>query len=121
VALGPRADRSDEFLGHGWTLVSRHALPEGLLTPRQRRLLDMLDVRIAHVTPGAVPDAYVDIDGEYDLWFRRTGRKAFLQRPDGYVFGAVSTVEELPALLDSLAERLSATGWSGVPDLRARA
>ncbi|MFB9465862.1 bifunctional 3-(3-hydroxy-phenyl)propionate/3-hydroxycinnamic acid hydroxylase [Streptomyces cinereospinus] len=112
VAFGTRVDRLDQFLTPGWTLVSRHAVPEELFDARQRRLLEELDVTFVHVTPGDVPDAYLDIDGEYDLWFRQNGQKAFLQRPDGYVFGGVPSVDQVPALLDLLVDRLVEHGWS---------
>ena len=66
----------------------------------------------AHVSRGATAQ-FVDIDGEYDMWYRNTGRKAFLIRPDHYVFGSVQTMEELPSLLDDLAESLARHGWQG--------
>ena len=45
------------------------------------------------------------------MLYRNTGRKAFLVRPDHYVFGSVRTVEDLPALIDELAAALDTHGW----------
>src|SRR5882757_11272108 len=91
--------------------AARPALPAGLLGPRQQELLRALDIQIVHATRGAVPGSYLDIDGEYDLWFRQTGRKAFVERPDNYIFGTVRHLDELPMLLDALAEALATHGW----------
>ena len=110
VARGRRVDRLDQFVKPGWRIVSRHPVPQSLFNDRQRKLMSALEIEIAHVSRGATAQ-YGDIDGDYDLYYRRTGRKAFLQRPDHYVFGSVRTIEDLPALLDDLADALSASGW----------
>ena len=47
------------------------------------------------------------------MLYRKTGRKAFLVRPDHYVFGSVSRIEELPTLLDELAKSLAQHSWHG--------
>ena len=113
VARGRRVGRLDEFVKPGWRIVSRHPVPHSLFNDRQRTLLSVLGVEFAHVSRGAGAQ-YGDIDGDYDLWYRRTGRKAFLQRPDHYVFGSVETLDDLPALLDDLAAALAASGWRGL-------
>ena len=74
--------------------------------------MSKLKIQTAHVSRGATAQ-YIDIDGEYDMLYRNTGRKAFLVRPDHYVFGSVRTMEELPSLLDELAESLTRHGWHG--------
>ena len=113
VALGRRIDRLDQFQKQGWKIISRHPVPASLFNSRQHELLAALDIDFAHVSRGASAQ-YADIDGEYDLWYRETGRKAFLLRPDNYVYGSVRTIEELPALLDELGDALIANGWHGV-------
>ena len=112
VALGKRVDRLDEFLKSGWRIVSRHPVAPGLFNERQRAILDRLGVETAHVSRGANAQ-YVDIDGEYDRLYLHTGRKAFLLRPDNYVFGSAATMEDLPALVDELAAVLAEKGWHG--------
>ena len=114
VAFGGRIDRLDEFLRPGgWRIVSRHPVPLTLFDGRQRDLISALQMDLLHVSRGALPGScsYVDIDGDYDIWFRKANRKAFLQRPDNYVFGTARTIEELPVLLDKLAGSLAASGW----------
>lgn len=110
VALDGRVDLLDQFVGTGWRIISRHAVSEEIFDGQQKNLLSQLGVSIAHVSRGPGPDYFVDIDAEYDLWFRTTGRKAFLVRPDNYVFGSVATVTDLPSLVDELAESLKKAG-----------
>jgi 2-polyprenyl-6-methoxyphenol hydroxylase-like FAD-dependent oxidoreductase len=111
VALGARVDRLDQFQKAGWRILARHTVPDTLFNARQRALLSVLDMEIAHISRGAGADHFVDIDAEYDLWFRTTGRKVFVLRPDNYVFGSARTIGELPALLDELAGCLASSGW----------
>ena len=112
VARGRQVDRLDEFLDLGWSIVSRHPISPALFNDRQRALLESLKMQTAHVSRGATAQ-YVDIDGEYDMLYRMTGRKAFLVRPDHYVFGSVETMEELPGLVDELGVALAGFGWPG--------
>ena len=114
VAMHGRVDRLDNQFPHpGWRIVSRHPVPEDLFDHRQRALMSALKIQIAHISRGPGADHFIDIDGEYDLWFRKAGLKAFVQRPDNYVFGTAKTVGELPALLDELATSLERSGWHG--------
>jgi 2-polyprenyl-6-methoxyphenol hydroxylase-like FAD-dependent oxidoreductase len=113
VALDTRVDRLDEqFPTRGWRIVSRHPVPRDLFDERQLRLLDSLDMQFAHISRGAHgTTSFYDIDAEYDRWYLGTGRKVFLERPDHYVYGTAATVEEVPALVDELADALARHGW----------
>ncbi len=113
VAYGRELGRLDEFLNTGgWSIVSRHPVLPSLFNQRHLDLMAKLHIQTAHVSRGATAQ-YIDIDGEYDMLYRNTGQKAFLIRPDHYVFGSVSAVEELPSLLDELGDVLSKHGWQG--------
>ena len=70
-----------------------------------------LDIDIVHVSRGPGPGYFLDIDGEYDRWFQTHDVRAFVQRPDGYVFATARSVEELPAVIDELAAVLAEHGW----------
>ncbi|MGH3499527.1 MAG: bifunctional 3-(3-hydroxy-phenyl)propionate/3-hydroxycinnamic acid hydroxylase [Nocardioidaceae bacterium] len=115
VAAGTRIDLLDNHFDNdvSWRLAFRHTIPDGLFTARQQRLLDSLNMQYAHIHRGMTDDdAYLwDIDAAYDDWYRSTGVKAYIERPDRYIFGAVKTTDELPALVDELAEVLAANGW----------
>ena len=110
VGSDGRADRLDEFES-GWHIVTRHAVQGELFNEDQRGVLEELDMSFAHVSRGPGPDYYIDLDGEYDLWFRKHGVRAFIVRPDKYVFGAVAELDELPELVDRLADSLAEAGW----------
>ncbi|PRY41269.1 bifunctional 3-(3-hydroxy-phenyl)propionate/3-hydroxycinnamic acid hydroxylase [Umezawaea tangerina] len=111
VVKSGAVERLDDAVGPGWRIVSRHRVDRTIFTPEQRRFLDRLGVRFAHVTPGAAEGALVDLDIDYDRWFRANGRKAYVERPDHYVFGTAEKIEDLPALVDELAASLAAAGW----------
>ena len=106
-------NRLDQFLKRGWTMLTRHPVPDALFNARQRTVLSALPLQIAHVSRAAGPH-FIDLDADYDLWFRTSGRKAFIVRPDTYIFGSARTIEELPGLIDTLADALIAHGWLGL-------
>jgi hypothetical protein len=58
---------------------------------------------------GVALDQLDDLDGRLTAWFDDHGVEAVLVRPDGYVFGAVEAIEELPALVADLRSHLSIT------------
>ncbi len=107
-----RVDLLDEFLEPGWTLITRHPLSQAGLNEEQQALIDDLSVQVAHVSRAAGTEHFMDIDGDYDIWFQATGQRAFLVRPDHYVFGAAESMKDIPALLDSLKQKLSNHGWA---------
>ena len=116
VAWHSCVDRLDELLKPGWKVVSRHLVPKDLFDARQQSLIDALKMDFAHVSRGTQldSDSFFDIDGDYDSWFERTRRKAFLQRPDNYVFGTAQTIEDIPALIDELGRSLAESGWKAL-------
>lgn len=123
VVAGNRVDLLDNHFDQqaSWRLVSRHTIPHDLLTAHQE-LLDSLNMQFAHIHRGMTEDeAYLwDIDADYDAWYRSKGVKAYIERPDRYIFGAVTTMDELPALLDELAEVLIASGWLAARDVTSK-
>ena len=118
VALGTHVNRLDNLLDpRAWRIVSRHPIPADLFNDRQRQLLDSLRMQFAHVSRGASGDSsFWDIDGDYDSWYLSAGRKAYIERPDRYVFGTAETLDDLPALVDQLGVALSRYGWHAAYD-----
>jgi len=119
VALGNRAARLDDLLPpRSWRLVSRHPVPMDLFDEQQRALIESLGLQFAHVSRGAhLETSFYDIDAEYDEWFMTTGRKAFIERPDHYVFGTAETIADVPGLLDDLGRALAEYGWRAAGEL----
>lgn len=91
------------FQPKGFTVVSTVADPRSVLSAAQLRGLERLRTTFAHVgapgTPGADAD---DVDGAYRDHFDRHGVAAVVARPDFYVFGAATRMDDLPALVDRL-------------------
>ena len=97
----------DDHLEGGWQLVTRHPIDLGVLSPEHRLLVHQLGIQFAHVTPGVDnDDAFLDLDATYGLWFRDNNCTIVLQRPDFYVFGTAADSNDLPRLLDQLAEKV---------------
>ena len=113
VALERHVDRLDNLLPRfGWRIVSRHPIPRELFDERQLQFIDSLDMQFVHASRGAGGDtSFWDIDAQFDAWYQRTGRRAFLERPDHYVFGTATNIEDVPGLIDELGGVLAEYGW----------
>ncbi len=99
----------DLFPGHGYVLLSTVANPRESLSDTQLAWLETFGTRIVHVgAPGDPHADAIDIDGEYARYFAAHGIEVMIVRPDFYVFGA-STLDSLPALVESLRHGLYAT------------
>ena len=109
-----RVELLDDFLDSSWTILTRHEVPMSLLNDRQKHIVATLPIQIAHCSRGGGAH-FVDLDADYDLWFRTTGQKAFVVRPDSYIYGSVATNEELPELIDHLGDALTSHGYQGIP------
>ncbi len=105
-----KINRLDDFLRPGWMILARHPVPQTIFNARQQAVLSALSIQVAHVSRGT-GDHFIDLDADYDLWFRASGRKFFIVRPDAYIFGSAASLETLPALVDALADSLFAHGW----------
>lgn len=116
AALRGKIGLLDDFLQPGWKLITRHDLDMNTLTDRQKDLVSRVKLQVAHVSRGAQPgsDSFKDLDGDYDTWYMQNGLKAFLQRPDNYVFSVARTMEEIPLLLDDLGTQLVANGFKNL-------
>lgn len=106
----------DDFLAPGWKLISRHAVDQSGFTERQKELVATLSLQFAHVSRGAQPNSasFKDLDGDYDDWYMGHGLRAFLQRPDNYLFGVAKTMQDVPGLLDELGTCLTKHGYRGL-------
>ncbi len=100
IRLGRGEGRFDDVVGHGFVLLTRRAAD--LPAPHV-----VFPGRLA--AHGVALDQVDDLDGRLTAWFDEHGLEAVLVRPDGYVFGAVPALDELPALLDELHSHLFIT------------
>jgi flavoprotein hydroxylase len=88
--------RFDDVVGRGWTLVSPAGDPIEALDTETRAYFASLGGIGAHVAPGG---AVHDLDGTYARWFEAAGTAIVLQRPDFYLFGTGTRLDEAKALV----------------------
>lgn len=101
-----KRDRLDTLFPHRFLIVSLQD-PTPYLDRDTLAFLKHLDCGIAVLGEGASGDAAArDIDGTQTTYLRDNGMAAYIRRPDFIAFGSVSALDELPALLRSLRERL---------------
>ncbi len=99
--------RFDDVLGKGFALICLSGDPRHALDADQHDFLASIGAVVVTLDP-AVDGAIVDVDGVLGEYLRGLGRVAVLARPDGYGFGSVERLEELPDLVADLRARLAA-------------
>jgi 2-polyprenyl-6-methoxyphenol hydroxylase-like FAD-dependent oxidoreductase/catechol 2,3-dioxygenase-like lactoylglutathione lyase family enzyme len=107
--------RFDDVVGRGLQLIVADGDPLAELSSEHRALIDTLDMTVASLD-AAVPRGVQDVDGRLTAWLREHGVHAVLVRPDFYVFGSVSSAEDLPALLEDLQSQLHIRGAVAMSD-----
>ena len=85
--------RLDDLAGRNFVLIGRGPMPP--LDERQSRLLGVWTIDLAAV-------GSADLDGRYQSFLDEHGLRAILVRPDFYVFGGVSSLDQVGRLLDEL-------------------
>jgi 2-polyprenyl-6-methoxyphenol hydroxylase-like FAD-dependent oxidoreductase/catechol 2,3-dioxygenase-like lactoylglutathione lyase family enzyme len=100
VRMHGRAGRLNDLVSNGVVLIARRS-PE--LPEEHAAFLDWIGADVVAL------DALEDLDGRLTAWFDRHAIEAVLIRPDHYVFGAVTALDSLPALVDDLRLQLAIT------------
>jgi 3-(3-hydroxy-phenyl)propionate hydroxylase len=114
----------DEFTGSGFRLVVRHDANATAVEPGLREHLadggfPLQVVRLVGAGALCGNDEYREQHQVLDAWLRRHSCEAVLARPDHYVFGGVSTADEVGRLLSSARRQLAdATSSMSVAALR---
>jgi 2-polyprenyl-6-methoxyphenol hydroxylase-like FAD-dependent oxidoreductase/catechol 2,3-dioxygenase-like lactoylglutathione lyase family enzyme len=100
VRLRGRSGRFNDLVSDGFVLLARRSSP---LADAQARFLDSIGADVVAL------DELEDLDGRLTGWFDEHRLEAVLLRPDHYVFGAVTALDSLPALIDELRGKLAIT------------
>ena len=102
----------DQVVGTGFVIASTVPM-DSVLDAESLAIADVLGARFVQFvesgatrTPSDVVTVLVDVDATYLSWLQSGGYEVVVTRPDNYVFGAVGSVAELPALLGELAQKL---------------
>jgi catechol 2,3-dioxygenase-like lactoylglutathione lyase family enzyme len=106
VRLRGRAGRFNDLVSDGFVLIARRQ-PE--LGEEQAAFLDWIGADVLAL------DELEDLDGRLTAWLDEHGIEAVLIRPDHYVFGAVTALDSLPALVDELRAQLAITSEGASP------
>jgi hypothetical protein len=98
----------DDVVGQGFSLLARGDLAQ-VLKEDQREFLASIGTHVLRLARGETTggDSFVDLEGRYAAWFEQNGCEAVLVRPDFYVFGAASSLEEVPVLIADLQTQLA--------------
>jgi hypothetical protein len=103
--------RYDEAIPNGFHVIALDADPDQYLDARSEAALARIGARTIGITrdeSSVVADRILyDVSGKYAAFFDGHGAKAMIVRPDYYVFGAVESLSDLPALVGMLASQLA--------------
>jgi 2-polyprenyl-6-methoxyphenol hydroxylase-like FAD-dependent oxidoreductase len=103
--------RFDDAIPNGFHVIALGADPQRYLDADSRAVLARIDAQTIGITcdeSRLVADRVLfDVSGRYRAFFDEHGAKAIIVRPDYYVFGAVGSLSELPALVARLNSGLS--------------
>ncbi|MET9827967.1 bifunctional 3-(3-hydroxy-phenyl)propionate/3-hydroxycinnamic acid hydroxylase [Streptomyces sp. NPDC006385] len=119
VRFQARTGLFDQVVGTGLALLAveepRHVLDADTVAWCER-----IGLRLLRITDDPTADGegdVIDLDGTYLPHLTDAGQQALLLRPDHYVFGATTRMDEAPALVSALREGLtvssSATAGTG--------
>jgi len=100
---GGRTERSDEVLGHGFTLFTVEELDAST-----ERLVASLreDIGLRSAVVGGA-QGLLEAGSAFSDWMKASGAVAVLVRPDFYVFGSTTDAADVPDLLGALRKELS--------------
>ncbi|AXE98429.1 bifunctional 3-(3-hydroxy-phenyl)propionate/3-hydroxycinnamic acid hydroxylase [Paraburkholderia hospita] len=108
--------RYDEAIGNGFHVIALDADPDLHLDSETLATLARIGARTIGMTRDeskvVAGRVLFDVSGKYQTFFAEHGAKAMIVRPDYYVFGAVDTLSDLPALAGMLTSRLALAGES---------
>jgi 3-(3-hydroxy-phenyl)propionate hydroxylase len=108
--LDGRTGRFDDLVGWGFHLIAWEEDPLDRLSGDQQAFLESIGTKAVKITSDPYAEgAWLDLDRTYESWFTdRDMLRAVLVRPDFSVFGGVSSMDDLPALVDDLRTQLGA-------------
>jgi len=104
---GPAGEgRFDDVVGRGFVLLTAEGDPRAALGAEELAFLERLGTHLVSLDP-AQEAAVRDVDGRLTSWLAAHDAAAIIVRPDFYVYGALSCVEDLPPLVRDLRQQLS--------------
>jgi len=105
VSFSGRQGLFDDLVGAGWCIVAKPGVIDAL-SLRHQEAWKALGGRIAIIAGAPGPGVLEDVDGTYSRWFAEHSCSIAVIRPDWYVYGTASELNELAELLDRLSGSL---------------
>lgn len=109
--------RYDEAMQNGFHVIALDADPEMLIDADSLATIASIGAQTVGITRDeskvVAGRVLFDVSGKYSDFLVRHGAKAMIVRPDYYVFGAVESLTELPALISLLASGLELASQTG--------
>lgn len=99
----------DQVVGTGFTLLSTHD-PRPELDPASLAWCEEAGLRLLRISDDPAADGpidVVDLEGTHLSQLTESGQTAVLVRPDHYLFGGVTRLEEVPRLVAALRDGLA--------------
>ena len=107
VRCGAQEGRFDDIAGRGFMIVARGGDPRTALSQDDLDYWTSIGGRIVRIGGDSDgPNIVIDAAGQYSGIMDEYGCDVIVKRPDFHIFGACSTLRELPALLADLREQL---------------
>ncbi|MEH6868453.1 bifunctional 3-(3-hydroxy-phenyl)propionate/3-hydroxycinnamic acid hydroxylase MhpA [Priestia megaterium] len=97
----------DDLIGTGWTVLSVNKNPKSYLSSEQIQFLESIGTHFVEITNNPTNiNSYYDVNGTYEEYFNSNQIEVVIARPDFYVFGAASRVEDLSQMVESLQKQV---------------
>jgi 3-(3-hydroxy-phenyl)propionate hydroxylase len=107
VKKGSHEGRLDDVVGFGFHLVCRQD-PFSVLNKELQRFLEQLGCKLVILADQpADPEHVKDVDGELLAFMTQHAMQAYISRPDFVMFGSVTSLAQLPELVQELRRQLN--------------
>lgn len=104
---GGQTQRFDDAMGRGFHLILSEAVATRTLLDFARRAMAQIGGEVIVIADSAnSPGYWEDVSGKYREFMCRHQVNAVLMRPDFYIYGAVSSAENIAGLLSALQQQL---------------
>ncbi|MFC4022307.1 bifunctional 3-(3-hydroxy-phenyl)propionate/3-hydroxycinnamic acid hydroxylase [Oceanobacillus longus] len=100
-------DLYDNVVGHGWMVMGWKQDLKQYLSDEQIQFLESIGAKFVTITNNAgSAEEVIDVEGNYENYFKNNNIEALVVRPDFNIFGSVSQAKELPNVIESLKSSL---------------
>jgi hypothetical protein len=98
----------DDVAGRGFTFMTMDPAAAASLSDADKGILDSIGAHVILIGAPGSDAPFIDADGTYAAWFESLGKVAVIARPDYYVYGSASDMQDVPNLISALSTSLGA-------------